>query len=785
MSWALSVERQENEVLGLLPLDPARLLLAKNELELAVLGGEDVPRRVADHVGHPQRLQRASRPRPETEVGDLLGPGPVHVVVGPTGVPGEGVGPALPALLVERRGVQDCLLALGFGGPEHRLPRPAEQLVRPVLEEEAGLPALADARVPEVALEGLGPALHSPEDLDGPEVLSISPVEVLVQVPERDEHQEVLVTVVEDAKAVAHRRHVHPVVGRGGRTGEQGQSECGGRGAWAPAMLARGPDAGRGTLLCRCMRTPPIDGLETLTDGELAALRDRFRRRGLRPRGAGPRRVGGPGPAGHGVAAPGALDAARAGRRRRPDGAALLLRRHASRPPSSRRSLGEGLVRRLVEAGLLQERAAGLACPFRLIPLEGLWILGDEPSAGADAVMGPGPTTLELLRNLPARCDGAVLDLGTGAGTFALALAGRGASRVVATDLNPRAASITRFNARLNGLAARRPRRATSRPRCAASAFAGSSPSRRTSSGRPRLRRWSSSTEARGGTSSPFVSWRPSPRCWRIRGTALVLFDTPLEPSSPLPARVRGALADDGLELLLLAAPGASAGAQAVAYAALAHPDLGPDYARAVERNRAHLEALGSREWKHVLACVRRSPGGAPFTVQLPVTGLLTRGPAALEALLSGIDAATLPEDGATHCAAHAAAGAPAPRRAHPRGRGRAPRGAARRAETSPQPVPSAATTSPSSGSSPPRRTWAPRWRSSPGRLPGRRGWTGSASWPGGACWWTGGRCGGCPERPPRANLPPPAAAVGVRSPPSSVSPGDPEREVACRSSPS
>src|SRR5262249_18519197 len=116
------------------------------------------------------------------------------------------------------------------------------------------------------------------------------------------------------------------------------------------------------------------------------------------------------------------------------------------------RDLGEGLVRKLVETGLLRDGPRGLVCPFRLVPLEGLWILGDEPSSGTDAVMGPGPTTLELLRNLPARCDGAVLDLGTGAGTFALALASRGASRVVATDLNPRAARITRFNARLNGL---------------------------------------------------------------------------------------------------------------------------------------------------------------------------------------------------------------------------------------------------------------------------------------------------------------------------------------------
>ena len=409
-------------------------------------------------------------------------------------------------------------------------------------------------------------------------------------------------------------------------------------------MLARGPDAGRGTLPCRGMRTPPIDGLGTLTDGELAALRDCFRGVGFLPEVLARAES----------VAPGQLDTVslplvRWTLRTRgdPGDRMALLFCYGDTLPATElsRTLGEGLVRRLVEAGMLEESAGGLTCPFRLLPLEGLWILGDEPSAGTEAVMGPGPTTLELLRNLPARCDGAVLDLGTGAGTFALALAGRGASRVVATDLNPRAARITRFNARLNGL------QLDVRVGDLEAPVRGE------------RFRWVVSQPAyvfRPPEAPPVVFLHGGPRgdelAFRVLGalpalledpgTALVLFDTPLEASSPLPARVRGALADDGLGLLLLVAPGASAGAQAVAYAALAHPGLGPDYARTVERNRSHLEALGVREWKHVLACVRRSRGGAPFTVQVPVTALHTRGPEALEALLSGIDAAVLPDEG-------------------------------------------------------------------------------------------------------------------------------------------
>ena len=388
------------------------------------------------------------------------------------------------------------------------------------------------------------------------------------------------------------------------------------------------------------MRTPPIDALEVLTDDALAALRERFRDLGFLPEVLGRAES----------VAPGQLDTVSLPlvrwtlrTRGEPGDRMALLFCYGDAVPTATlsRDLGQVLVRELVEAGVLREVPGGLGCPFRLTPLEGLWILGDEPSAGPDAVMGPGPTTLELLRNLPARCEGAVLDLGTGAGTFALALAGRGASRVVATDLNPRAAAISRFNARLNGLPldvrvgdleapvrGERFRWVVSQP-----AYVFRPPDQ------PEV------VFLHGGARGDELSFRvlgALPALLDDAGTALVLFDAPLEPASPLPARVRGALADDRLGVLLLVAPGASAGAQAVAYAALADPGLGPDYGRAVERNRAHLEALGAREWKHVLACVRRTP--VAFTVQLPISGLHGRGPEALEALLSGIDAAVLPD---------------------------------------------------------------------------------------------------------------------------------------------
>jgi ribosomal protein L11 methyltransferase len=53
-----------------------------------------------------------------------------------------------------------------------------------------------------------------------------------------------------------------------------------------------------------------------------------------------------------------------------------------------------------------------------------------------------------------ARCAGSALDVGTGSGVLAIALAKTG-TRVLATDIDPLAIRIARDNARLNGVAAR------------------------------------------------------------------------------------------------------------------------------------------------------------------------------------------------------------------------------------------------------------------------------------------------------------------------------------------
>ena len=81
------------------------------------------------------------------------------------------------------------------------------------------------------------------------------------------------------------------------------------------------------------------------------------------------------------------------------------------------------------------------------------WIISDlddqlrRGPARPDHVMGVGGATRSLIAQAPLGADtvsniGAGLDLGTGCGIVALALARAGVSRVVATDISPRALDL-------------------------------------------------------------------------------------------------------------------------------------------------------------------------------------------------------------------------------------------------------------------------------------------------------------------------------------------------------
>jgi methylase of polypeptide subunit release factors len=108
--------------------------------------------------------------------------------------------------------------------------------------------------------------------------------------------------------------------------------------------------------------------------------------------------------------------------------------------------------------GLLQADADTVRATVQLACHGDLVVATDwgpaTPNVGTppEYVMGFSPSSLTLSRLTVRRPARATLDLGTGCGLQGL-LAAAHSERVVATDLNPRAVEMARFNAALNGVA--------------------------------------------------------------------------------------------------------------------------------------------------------------------------------------------------------------------------------------------------------------------------------------------------------------------------------------------
>lgn len=117
--------------------------------------------------------------------------------------------------------------------------------------------------------------------------------------------------------------------------------------------------------------------------------------------------------------------------------------------------LGPEATEDLTASGFLVDEGSSLRPAVMLSPVDDLLIaadLRDRHRGGAvDYVLGPFGVTRSLAAcALPGRVSTA-LDLGCGSGVLGAGVAHR-ATRVVATDVNPRAVAFTRFNAELNDL---------------------------------------------------------------------------------------------------------------------------------------------------------------------------------------------------------------------------------------------------------------------------------------------------------------------------------------------
>ena len=106
----------------------------------------------------------------------------------------------------------------------------------------------------------------------------------------------------------------------------------------------------------------------------------------------------------------------------------------------------------LIEKGLLQKIGDKIRGLFLAQSYDGLLIFSDytwEEKSG-DYVLQVGPSGRYLAAITVRKPAQSALDLGCGCGIQSLLLAGH-TKHVTATDINPRALTMTRFNARLNG----------------------------------------------------------------------------------------------------------------------------------------------------------------------------------------------------------------------------------------------------------------------------------------------------------------------------------------------
>jgi SAM-dependent methyltransferase len=393
------------------------------------------------------------------------------------------------------------------------------------------------------------------------------------------------------------------------------------------------------------MALTSIRTLSTLTDGQALALRQRWTELGFTDRSVqDAERI-----------APGQFDAVRLPlvrwtleRKGTPEAALTRVFVYGDdvEAESLEPHLGTPLFSALRQAEMLLPAPTApskVRAGFRVLPFQGLWLLHDDPSAGAEAVMGPGPTTLELSQWMSVEPGQSVLDVGCGAGTLALVAAQRGASRVVGTDINERAVRMAAFNARLNHLhaefrvgslfepvAGERFDRVVAQPPYVA-----------------RPENVASVTYLHGGAMGDELAMAllaGLPQAIAPQGEAQVMFDSAVRKQT-LASRVRAALGTAAVDVVLLSARGASADLHALGYATVDAPDLGPLYEACVRRYRAHLEAVGVSEFTHALLALRTSdsPGGT-FTVGVPVRSLGGAPPGALRTLFRSFDLASAPD---------------------------------------------------------------------------------------------------------------------------------------------
>ena len=288
-------------------------------------------------------------------------------------------------------------------------------------------------------------------------------------------------------------------------------------------------------------------------------------------------------------------------------------------------ALGEPLLDEMVGCGLIARDAEGrFVSPFLLNVYDDVFVLVDDLSHGGAAVMGSGATTTALARaTIPWQKTRSALDLGCGAGTLALLLA-RQVERVVGTDINPRAITLAKVNAMINGFDNVELREGDLFAPVAGETFdlitaqppfvpmpEGATPATYLYGGR------------RGDELALRVLSELPPHLGE-HGRAVLFTEWPMIEGSDetLENRVRSVIPSDALNVLLLRTPETNLDEHCTWYAANDHRTLGPEFARLATTRREHFERMKIRALHPTFNVIERAARRPAWTSTVDIRAI-------------------------------------------------------------------------------------------------------------------------------------------------------------------
>lgn len=282
--------------------------------------------------------------------------------------------------------------------------------------------------------------------------------------------------------------------------------------------------------------------------------------------------------------------------------------------------LGKELTDQARESGLIAAADDGFRSQFRLEIVNHLYVFADRDLLHGESVMPVGESTLLLIQaSYPQEDVREALDLGCGNGVLALLLAGC-SGRVVATDANPRALALARFNCAVNGIENVELRLGDLFEPVAGERFdlIVSQP--------PFCARPPATPPVlflHGGSRGDELTRRVLARMashLAPGGHGILLSDFPSDDGAPLASTLRSLVPRSEASLLVLSlAELAGAETHCALLAATREPSDDEAFSRELATLRSHFEDLGMKSLRQAVVVVARDGGGLGWTREVAV----------------------------------------------------------------------------------------------------------------------------------------------------------------------